>query len=383
MRESQTPYLPRLSFMPRPIVVRLLEHSRQPQTEAELLQDTDQLLDLTAMFRKTMSSTNSETSGLELLNAITPQQGNILQTQKASACGCTLTNYHILNCGHTVFTSTAWPSTFEEKSACASNCKTPTDRLDNERQEAQPPAIMPFICPMCIELSIRRAYIKTWKEFRHFGFNPASDPDVNATIWTYASVYALRKRGLRVTQGTSGIFRLNLVFEKLSLDFVPSVVSAMHRQWSYGEQNERSGRGRSRSPAREDRKVEEKKDRQDRSEEKKVGGRRVNIKFREERVAGPQQDLAMDGEKDVSMHDKPEYKELEKIKYRERNPLRVEHNQVLEEFVERLAELRVGMAKDLAVDVLADRIEAISAKFEEIEAVSKKIEMIRRGRSDR
>ncbi|KAF2683615.1 hypothetical protein K458DRAFT_39890 [Lentithecium fluviatile CBS 122367] len=253
-----------------------------------------------------------------------------------SACSNPHTNYHKLACNHMVLTSTTWPSADEPKSACASNCKRISsissstageeDAVNHLRPDST--TFVPFICPMCIEIALRRNYIKIWKEYRSAGFRPSHEVDVNVATWTHRSVHALVDAGLRVTQGTSGVFLFTCEDEYEHISFVPSVIEDTKGRWTFRGRKTRKTRRRSRSP--------------DKSGDEVDGHPPFRGNFlRTER---------------------------ERKSYRDRSPLKNEAL-VFDELAERLNDAKVGLLVDGEVDALIEGLEDITAIVREKEGV--------------
>lgn len=282
-------------FLPRPIILQLVSQSRKNYPgNAEAKQDPDQLFGISSSFTKAMAVTGSQPT------FISPEKANLLQSLNINACDDPRTHYHHLKCGHNVTTSTTFPSNNEQKSQCASNCKGSNG--------LQGSTIRAFICPACIETLLRRNYTKIWKEYRANGFHPPSDPATNIGIWVCVSVRYLARFGMRIMQGTTGLFLLGNENEYKTVEFVPDVVKRMYGMWDFRER-ERRLRSRSRSPVRYGRNMEE-------------------------------DTRAM-------------------RKYRDRSPLRKRDNLVVQDLVEHFGNARIGMVRDAEVDGLLQGMEAM------------------------
>jgi len=248
-----------LPFVPRPVALSHSENTRRHQSANKNTFDTTRLMkalqeDPVGLLGSQSAANNHATITDPVMDnhiaikhpsssTLTPEQGNILQAifRHGRACDAHEANYHTLVCGHTVLTSASWPCAGSPKSRCASNC-TPS-------LASRSGTLVPFTCSMCLETNIRRNYISVWKEYRSAGRYPDPDAHMNVSLWVYASVSWLKSLGLRVTQGTSGIFLLHHFFSNPHIDFVPSLVMKEFASWDFRSRSH--FRGRSLSPVRE------------------------------------------------------------------------------------------------------------------------------------
>jgi hypothetical protein len=245
------------TFLPRPILLRVLNHSYKNR-RADVLQNQDHLFTLSSALRNFNMNADGNIVGYGPTHptAITSAQANLISGPNFG-CSNPGTNYHELNCGHAVLTSTDWPSDHCPKSACASNCKRkscPTssaaDITKGEHPRTEASTFAPFICPNCIEVALRRNYVKVWKQYYYAGYAPAHETEVNIGTWTYCAVRALEQVGLRVAQGTSGVYIFGYEHEYKAINFVPSLVEVTRGRWSFEGRTAKRVRRRSRSPER-------------------------------------------------------------------------------------------------------------------------------------
>jgi len=330
--------LPQLTFLPRPILLRVLKTAYTVRTRADTIQDADQLFELSSMMRNADINTddNAVGDGPTHLTAITVEQANLLSGPNFG-CNNPKTNYHNLSCGHAILTSTDWPSADCPKSACASNCERkssatlPATDIASavsaaEGAHSRPtPTVVPFICPVCIERSVRRNYIKIWHEYRGANYVPAGPPDVNVKTWTYCAVRALEQVGMRVAQGTTGVYLFGSEHECNHINFVPSVVEVSRGPWSFEGRNTKRARRRSRSPDR----------------------------FGDEgRDLSPVRYIQLGADRDQSKGSQ--------TRYRDHSVAREGENFVMNELAGRLEDAKVGLVEDKDVDGLLVGIGAIS-----------------------
>lgn len=287
-RTESEPSARRSLFLPRPIILRALEQLRNPNQTSRPM---DPMNFIMFSLKESQKAVGVATISFE--------QANLLRSQRDKACETSATHYHDLKCGHTVTTSTGWPSATEPKSSCASNCK----RVQFSKHTKQG-TLIPFICPVCLETLIRRNFIKIWKEYRSAGYAPDPDPDVNVMVWVYSSVQQLAMFGLRVTQATSGIFLLGNEMTQPHIGFLPAIVNDTYGEWSF--RSRQRMRSRSRSPGRSSGKNRE--------------------------------------------------SEIMKREYRDRTPLRIVKCAEVEELSERLSDAKVGLHEDDEINDLLNGV---------------------------
>jgi hypothetical protein len=250
---------------------------------------------------------------------ISVDKANILQSQRGRACETLTTHYHDLNCGHLVATSTGFPTPYDLKAPCASNCKRsqPTTHI----------TLTPFVCPLCLETLLRRNYINTYKDFTAAGYIPDPDPARNVKKWLCCSIRLVSKYGLRIVQGTSGVFLLGDEEKFLHINFMPSVVGDIYGRWSF--ESRQRPRSRSRSPQR--------------------GTRinRVSSRVRNDRAISRGRVLERGGSSS------------EVRTYRDHSPLHTMKSLELDGLIERLGDARIGLLDDEEVDDLLNRVSKI------------------------
>ncbi|KAF9734846.1 hypothetical protein PMIN03_002460 [Paraphaeosphaeria minitans] len=289
-------------FPPRPILLRFLEESRSLEPVSNRI-DPSKII---------MGSTT-----------ISVDKANILQSQRGRACENQITNYHDLSCGHLVTTSTSFVTPLAPKAPCASNCC--------RTQPTTHSTLTPFLCPVCLETLIRRNYVKTYKEFIAAGRYPDPDPANNVKTWLCCSVRVVSRFGLRITQGTSGLFLLGDEEKFLHIKFLPSVVSATYGRWSF--QLRQRQRSRSRSPQRASR--------TDRSSTMAHEDRAIT------RGRMLERGRTRNEQRTSSRH------------YRDRSPLRTMTRPDLDDLAERLGDARIGLLADGEVDDMLQRVSKI------------------------
>jgi hypothetical protein len=206
-------------FPPRLILLRMLEESRDPAPAASRIDPS-----------KIIMSTTSH-------NTISVDKANILQSQRGCGCDTVTTHHHDLSCGHLVATSTGFPDPYNLEALCTSN-----------RKRSQPTThitLTPFVCPLCLEKVHLRNYIKTYKEFTAAGYVSDPDPARNVKKGLCCSIRLPSKFGLRIFQGTSGLFLDGDEEKFLPINFMPSVVSEMYGRWSFESRQRPRSRVRS------------------------------------------------------------------------------------------------------------------------------------------
>ncbi|KAF2874017.1 hypothetical protein BDV95DRAFT_471118, partial [Massariosphaeria phaeospora] len=126
-------------------------------------------------------------------------------------CDNMFTHYHDLICGHTITTSITSPDIVHLlKAPCSSACvryrylkSTGLDMscFSNISHVA-------FVCPACVEAYIRENYYAVDWQYRETGFVPSKYNETNIRVWTHRAVLRLVDSGLRMAQGTTGVFSI-------------------------------------------------------------------------------------------------------------------------------------------------------------------------------
>ncbi|KAF2442729.1 hypothetical protein P171DRAFT_445323 [Karstenula rhodostoma CBS 690.94] len=292
-------------FPPRPILLRFLEESRR-------LEQASNRVDPSKIIMGTASPTT-----------ISIDEANIMQLQRGRACETLTTNYHDLSCGHLVTTSTGFPTPYDLKAPCASNCC--------RSQPTTHGTLTPFVCPVCLETLIRRNYVKTYKEFTAAGYYPDPDPAENVKKWLCCSIRLVSNFGPRIVQGMSGLFLLGDEEKFLHVNFMPSVVSDMYNRWSF--ESRQHQRSRSRSHQRD------------------IRMDRVSSRVHKDRAVSRRTRLKRD-------RSSSERRTLSRL-HQDRSPLRATMRVDLDGLAERLGDTRIGLLEDGEVDDLLQRVSKI------------------------